>query len=210
MVYRGGDGVSGFPKLAGKPLLAAHNAPVTVHVFVDESARQGKYLLCAAFVEPAQLAPSRRGLAGLLLPGARELHFKKEVGTGCRRVVFRGGRRLAAQNTISGRGGDCGPDRRRARETTVRTRHELSYLAPPGPRDLMVHPCGAGSPAPYRPGFSVTKMAVPGKISPRRGLHWPHSRSSHSGQSGSMMSTRVRPAATISRTRSPMVRWCST
>ncbi|MEQ0563812.1 hypothetical protein ABJI51_32440 [Amycolatopsis sp. NEAU-NG30] len=51
---------------------------MTVHAFVDESARAGTYLLCATIVEPAQLTPTRRTLLSFLLRGARELHFKKE------------------------------------------------------------------------------------------------------------------------------------
>ena len=51
---------------------------MTVHAFVDESARAGSYLLCATIVEPAQLSSTRRALLSLLLRGARELHFKKE------------------------------------------------------------------------------------------------------------------------------------
>ncbi|WP_326955884.1 hypothetical protein [Amycolatopsis sp. NBC_01286] len=51
---------------------------MTVHAFVDESARGGNYLLCATVVEPAHLTSTRRALAPLLLRGARELHFKKE------------------------------------------------------------------------------------------------------------------------------------
>lgn len=51
---------------------------MTVHAFVDESARAGSYPLCATIVEPAHLTPTRRMLMSLLLRGARELHFKKE------------------------------------------------------------------------------------------------------------------------------------
>ncbi|MEV6875539.1 hypothetical protein [Amycolatopsis sp. NPDC051128] len=51
---------------------------MTVHAFVDESARGGSYLLCATIVEPAHLTTTRRALTTLLLRGARELHFKKE------------------------------------------------------------------------------------------------------------------------------------
>jgi hypothetical protein len=51
---------------------------MTIHAFVDESARGSNYLLCATIVEPAYLSPTRRALTSLLLRGARELHFKKE------------------------------------------------------------------------------------------------------------------------------------
>ncbi len=51
---------------------------MTVHAFVDESARTGSYLLCATIVEPAHLTTARRALMSLLLRGGREVHFKKE------------------------------------------------------------------------------------------------------------------------------------
>lgn len=51
---------------------------MSVHAFIDESARAGTYLLCVTLVEPAHLATTRRTLSKLLLPGARELHFSKE------------------------------------------------------------------------------------------------------------------------------------
>jgi hypothetical protein len=47
---------------------------VTVHAFVDES-RRGSYLLVAAVVEPAQLAPGRVLLRGMCRPQDRRLHF---------------------------------------------------------------------------------------------------------------------------------------
>ncbi|MFI9811118.1 DUF3800 domain-containing protein [Saccharothrix variisporea] len=51
---------------------------MTVHAFVDESRRSDKYYLAAAIVEPRHLRLLRSQLRGLLLPGQRELHFKKE------------------------------------------------------------------------------------------------------------------------------------
>lgn len=51
---------------------------VAVHAFMDESERDRRYYLCVALVEPAQLKPLRRKLAGLLMPGQRELHFYHE------------------------------------------------------------------------------------------------------------------------------------
>jgi hypothetical protein len=51
---------------------------VTVHAFVDESARNGRYLIAAAIVDPAQVSQLRRALPHLLLPGQRELHFYHE------------------------------------------------------------------------------------------------------------------------------------
>ena len=51
---------------------------MTVHAFVDESERNGTYLLCAALIEPRHLGPVRKQMTSLLLPGQRELHFKDE------------------------------------------------------------------------------------------------------------------------------------
>ncbi|GAA0226809.1 hypothetical protein GCM10010492_26350 [Saccharothrix mutabilis subsp. mutabilis] len=51
---------------------------MTVHAFVDESRRQDTYYLAAAIVQPGRLRPLRSRLRGLLFPGQRELHFKKE------------------------------------------------------------------------------------------------------------------------------------
>ena len=70
-----------------------------------------------------------------------------------------------------------------------------------------------GAPATCSAGYSAsraTKIAVPGITAPRSGDHWPHVTSRSSGHSGSMRSSRTKPAPTRSRTRSPMVRWCST
>jgi hypothetical protein len=51
---------------------------MTVHAFVDESARPPQYLIAAAVVEPAQVRLLRQSMRALLMPGQRELHFKKE------------------------------------------------------------------------------------------------------------------------------------
>src|SRR5207249_2548282 len=51
---------------------------VTVHAFVDESARNGRYLIAAAVVDPSNLRRLRQSMTGLLLPGQRELHFYRE------------------------------------------------------------------------------------------------------------------------------------
>ena len=59
-------------------------------------------------------------------------------------------------------------------------------------------------------GLWQLKMAVPGKRAPRSGDHWPHTRSRPVGHSGSTRSSSTSPAATMSRIRSPRVRWCST
>lgn len=47
------------------------------HVFVDETKRRG-YLLVASAVVTGDLAPTRRMLRGLVLPGQRRLHMKDE------------------------------------------------------------------------------------------------------------------------------------
>lgn len=47
------------------------------HLFVDES-KSGAYLLVVACALPAELAPSRRRMNQLLLPGQRRLHFTSE------------------------------------------------------------------------------------------------------------------------------------
>lgn len=49
-----------------------------VHAFVDESQRNRLYLVVAASVEPTAVAGVRSQVRSLLLPGQRELHFKKE------------------------------------------------------------------------------------------------------------------------------------
>ncbi len=51
---------------------------MTVHAFVDESARPPRYLISAAIVEPAQVRRLRQSMGSLLRPGQRELHFYKE------------------------------------------------------------------------------------------------------------------------------------
>lgn len=51
---------------------------VTVHAFVDESARPPQYLIAAAIVEPSRVRLLRQSMRGLLMQGQRELHFKKE------------------------------------------------------------------------------------------------------------------------------------
>lgn len=49
-----------------------------VHAFVDESVRNGRYLVASAVVEPTSIHQLRQSMCALLLPGQRELHFKKE------------------------------------------------------------------------------------------------------------------------------------
>jgi hypothetical protein len=49
-----------------------------VHAFIDESHRGQLYMVAVTIVNPGNLATLRRALRGLLLPGAREIHFRKE------------------------------------------------------------------------------------------------------------------------------------
>ncbi len=49
-----------------------------LHAFVDESARPGRYLMCAVLVEGDRAGALRRQMRSLLLPGQRRLHFQKE------------------------------------------------------------------------------------------------------------------------------------
>jgi hypothetical protein len=51
--------------------------PVPVHAFVDESARNGRYLIAVAVVQPFDVR-QRQAMCRLLLPGQRELHFYRE------------------------------------------------------------------------------------------------------------------------------------
>jgi hypothetical protein len=51
---------------------------MTVHAFVDESARPPQYLIAAAIVEPSRVRLLRQSMRALLMQGQRELHFKKE------------------------------------------------------------------------------------------------------------------------------------
>ncbi|WIX79689.1 hypothetical protein QRX50_02470 [Amycolatopsis carbonis] len=60
---------------------------MSVHAFVDESARNRQFLLCMTLVEPKHLNQTRRALSGLLLRGARELHFKKEKDPRRRQLI---------------------------------------------------------------------------------------------------------------------------
>ncbi|MCA1674793.1 MAG: hypothetical protein LC799_22245 [Actinobacteria bacterium] len=60
---------------------------MSMHAFVDESCRARAYLLTVALVDPADLVRLRRLLRGLLLPGQRELHCKKETLPGVARSL---------------------------------------------------------------------------------------------------------------------------
>ena len=56
-------------------------------MFIDESLRSDRYLLCGVMVEAARAGQLRREVRGLLLPGQRRLHFKLE-GKRRRRVLL--------------------------------------------------------------------------------------------------------------------------
>lgn len=51
---------------------------VAVQAFVDESRRRDTYLLAAAVVELRNVDRLRTQMRGLLLPGQREVHFRRE------------------------------------------------------------------------------------------------------------------------------------
>lgn len=70
-----------------------------VHAFVDESSRSCRYLLASAVVMPSDLSAIRTCLRGMLLPGAREIHFRKERDVR-RRAVADVVARLPIRSTI--------------------------------------------------------------------------------------------------------------
>lgn len=47
-------------------------------IFVDESERSGRYLMCSVAVESSAVGTLRRAIRKLLLPGQTQLHFKTE------------------------------------------------------------------------------------------------------------------------------------
>ena len=51
-------------------------------VFIDESIRSDRYLLCSVTVDGAEAGQLRREVRGLLLGGQRRLHFKLEGSAG--------------------------------------------------------------------------------------------------------------------------------
>jgi hypothetical protein len=51
---------------------------VSVHAFVDESFRGGRYLPTAALVQPRDLRRLRKVVRGILLPWQRGIHLKAE------------------------------------------------------------------------------------------------------------------------------------
>lgn len=62
---------------------------MTLHAFVDESTRRGRYLLGLTTCADADLATARRALRALRLPGQRRLHFAAE-GDNQRRCILSG------------------------------------------------------------------------------------------------------------------------
>src|SRR5205823_6151457 len=62
---------------------------VSIHAFADESRRGQVYRVAVALVDPADLARLRKLLRGLLIPGQRELHFKRETAERGRMIVSR-------------------------------------------------------------------------------------------------------------------------
>jgi hypothetical protein len=60
---------------------------VKAHIFVDESKVRG-LLLAAAVIPPSDLAPLRKMLGGLRLPGQRRIHFSAESDAR-RKVILR-------------------------------------------------------------------------------------------------------------------------
>jgi hypothetical protein len=61
---------------------------VKAHIFVDECKVRG-LLLAAAVVPPSELAPLRKVLSRLRLPGQRRIHFSAE-SEARRKVILRG------------------------------------------------------------------------------------------------------------------------
>ncbi|HZB32844.1 MAG TPA: hypothetical protein VE465_21985 [Streptosporangiaceae bacterium] len=57
------------------------------HAFVDESARGGRYILCAALVEARDLDDVRKLARSLCLPGQARWHFKSESDRRRRQII---------------------------------------------------------------------------------------------------------------------------
>lgn len=104
---------------------------MTVHAFVDESARPPRYLVSAAIVDPAQVRRLRQSMRALLMSGQRELHFKKEKPTRRRQLVNTVAR-LPVEVWVYARSGHRSDETARqdcmaflARELLVRNAHRL-------------------------------------------------------------------------------------
>lgn len=57
------------------------------HAFVDESRRGSRYIVCAAIVQPRELAGVRRALRSELLTGQNRLHFNTEKPSRRRKLL---------------------------------------------------------------------------------------------------------------------------
>ncbi len=60
---------------------------MSTHAFVDESFRDGLYLLAATLVPAGDVRKLRTQMRGMLLPGQRELHLKGEKGPRRRQLL---------------------------------------------------------------------------------------------------------------------------
>jgi hypothetical protein len=84
------------------------------HVFVDES-KARDYLLASTILDAADVAPARRVVRSLVLPGQNRLHMTKE-SDGRRRVILDAIEQLPAETVIhrAPRDGRSEIERRRA------------------------------------------------------------------------------------------------
>ncbi|MEU4806732.1 hypothetical protein [Actinosynnema sp. NPDC023587] len=87
-----------------------------MHAFVDESRRNDTYLLAVAIVQPKDLSRLRKHLRGLLFPGQRELHFRREKPT---RRKFLLARLIESGVRVDIYRADCREDEERARQTCL-------------------------------------------------------------------------------------------
>src|SRR2546425_7367379 len=60
---------------------------MSLHAFVDESRRGADYLMALVLVQPRELDRSRVIMRGLVRPGQRRVHFKKESNARRRQVL---------------------------------------------------------------------------------------------------------------------------
>lgn len=85
-----------------------------MHVFVDESERNGTYLLCAAIYDPADLPKARAILRGFAKPGQRRVHMVKERDSRRREILG-----AIATSRVRGRVYLCGGPAVAAREACL-------------------------------------------------------------------------------------------
>ncbi|HVK21275.1 MAG TPA: hypothetical protein VM677_07935 [Actinokineospora sp.] len=95
---------------------------MSIHAFIDESRRGSRYYVAVALVEPRHLRELRRDIRRLLLPGQREIHFKKEKDPR-RRALADAFARLPVEVNIFSQ--TCGRHDETARQTCIRTAVEL-------------------------------------------------------------------------------------